>query len=290
MHAYTLKEVAKKINVPPGTIRQWEKDLMGYIEIPRSKQGARIYTDIEIDLLIEIKELQAKKVNKDGIRTWLDHKFNPEVPPVPTEEENTLNVILDPSVPIPVQETSIDRTEQFFEIMDTYKQNFLRELKEEMKNVVRKEMLEEVKKEISKGTLLTVKTVADSIYKSSENTKADIQELTHLVEKNTENTSESMKYLSDSIASVSMETTEEIYNLSKQISGVTRDLDKYVDVTNNEIYSLTEAIALDREYLIEEREQYRHDIRQREEVFQNMLNGFRDAAAAKERKWWKFWS
>jgi DNA-binding transcriptional MerR regulator len=290
MQAYTLKEVAKKINVPPGTVRQWEKDLMGYIEIPRSKQGARIYTDTEINLLVEIKELQAKKINKDGIRAWLDLKFNPEVLPEPAEEENSLNVIIDPIVPVPVQETSMDRTEQFFELMDSYKQNFLREVREEIKSVVRKEMLDEVKKEISKGTLLTVKTVSDSIYKSSENTKADIQELTHLVEKNSEHATESMKYLSDSIASVSMETTEEIYNLSKQLSGVTRDLDKYVDVTNNEIYSLTEAIALDREYLIEEREQYRHEIRQREEAFQSMLNGFRDAAAAKERKWWKFWS
>lgn len=290
MQAYTMKEAAKKINVPQGTIRQWEKELEGLLEIPRSKQGARIYTDAEINILIEIKEFQAKKINKDRIRSWIQTKYKPETLPVPVEEETSLEIISETKPILPIEETSIETTDDFFLAMNTYKQNFLHEVKEEIRSVVRKEVLEEVKKEISKGALLTVKSLSDSIYKSSSNTQEDIQELSNLVKKTADHTTDSMKYLSNSIASVSHETTEEIYNLSIQISETTEDLGKYVDVTNNEIHNLTEALAKDREYFIEEREQYRHEIRQREAAFQSMLTGFRDAAAAKERKWWKFWA
>jgi DNA-binding transcriptional MerR regulator len=290
MQAYTMKEAAKKINVPQGTIRQWEKELEGLLEIPRSKQGARIYTDAEINILIEIKEFQAKKINKDLLRSWFQTKYKPETLPVPVEEETSLEIISETKPILPIEETSIETTDDFFLAMNTYKQNFLHEVKEEIRSVVRKEVLEEVKKEISKGALLTVKSLSDSIYKSSSNTQEDIQELSNLVKKTADHTTDSMKYLSNSIASVSHETTEEIYNLSIQISETAEDLGKYVDVTNNEIHNLTEALAKDREYFIEEREQYRHEIRQREAAFQSMLTGFRDAAAAKERKWWKFWA
>ena len=37
LRAYSIKEVSRKINVPAGTIRQWEKDLNGVLAIPRSK-------------------------------------------------------------------------------------------------------------------------------------------------------------------------------------------------------------------------------------------------------------
>lgn len=285
-----MKEVSKKINVPLGTIRQWEKELEGLLEIPRSKQGARIYTETEINLLIEIKELQSNKSNKGSIRNWYESKCKSNIEPVPDEMETSLEIISETTQPVAVENTSIATADDFFEAMNTYKQNFLQEVKEEIRSVVRKEVLDEVKKEISKGTLLTVKSLSDSIYKSSSNTKDEIEELSNLVKTSAENTVDSMKFLSNSIASVSIDTTEEIYNLSKQLSETTGDLGKYVDITNHEIHSLTEALVKDREYFMEEREQYQEEIKQREAAFQNMLTGFRDAAAAKERKWWKFWA
>ena len=290
MQTYTMKEVSKKINVPLGTIRQWEKELEGLLEIPRSKQGARIYTETEINLLIEIKELQSKKSNKGSIRNWFESKYKPDIDPVPNEMETSLEIISETTQPVKMEDPSLSTAGDFFQAMDTYKQNFLQEVKEEIRSVVRKEVLDEVKKEISKGTLLTVKSLSDSIYKSSSNTKEEIEELSTLVKNSAENTVDSMKYLSNSIASVSIDTTEEIYNLSKQLSETTQDLGKFVDITNHEMHSLTEALVKDREYFMEEREQYRDEIKQREAAFQNMLTGFRDAAPAKERKWWKFWA
>jgi DNA-binding transcriptional MerR regulator len=330
MKTYTLKEVSKKINVSLGILRQWEKDFEDILDIPRSKQGARIYTDIEVDFLLEIKQMAAKKISKVAIREQLTKVSEPvnetiQIDDVPVPElvregqepvnnviptdvpmsesanlyqeldskrlsKTQLEIISDDLTPVPVKNELLPNTEQFFEAMETYKKNFLSEVKDEIRSVVRKEVLDEVKKEITKGTFLTVKSLSDSIYKSSATTKAEIEELSETLEKSSENTAQSLQYLSKSIANVSIETSEEIYTLSKQISETTEELAHYVDVTNTEISTLTETLTKDREFFIEERNQYRNDITQRELAFQQMLTGFRDVAAAKEKKWWKFWA
>jgi DNA-binding transcriptional MerR regulator len=289
LKTYTLKEAAKKINIKPGIVRQWEKDLEEMLEIPRSKQGARIYTDLEIDKLVEIKKMYENKVSKEAIREWMQKKLHPEREvAVQDTTEVSLEVISEPLTPITIQD-AID-AHQFFEAMDTYKQTFLSEVKDEIRNVVRKEVVEEVKKEINKGTYTTVKSISNSIYKSSANTQAEIQDLSKTLEKASELSADSLQYLSNNIANVSIETSQEIYTLSKQLSETSEELSHYVDVTNNEISSLTEAMAKEREFFLEERNQYRHEITQREIAFQQMLNSYRDVAAAKEKKWWKFWS
>jgi DNA-binding transcriptional MerR regulator len=320
MKTYTLKEVAKIINTTPGNIRHWEKDLVDLLEIPRSKQGARIYTDLEIEQLIEIKQLYDKKLNKESIREWMQTKLHPEskevneLPQVSQEVigseevldlsevskdnfENedvlespivSLEVLTDTVKPITIQDAI--EAHQLFEAIDTFKQNLLSEVKDEIRNVVRKEVLEEVKKEIRNGTYTTVKSLSDSIYKSSANTKAEIHELSETLEKTSALSADSLQHLSNNIANVSIETSQEIYTLSKQLSETSEELSHYVDVTNNEISSLAEAMAKEREFLLEERNQYRQEITQREIAFQQMLNSYRDVAATKDKKWWKFWT
>ena len=288
MKTYTLKEVAKKINIKPGVLRQWEKDLDEILDIPRSKQGARIYTDLEIDKLVEIKKMYENKLSKEAIRDLLQKKLHPEIEVVDEKNEVSLEIISEPAPPITIQD-AID-AHLFFEAMDTYKQSFLSEVKDEIRTVVRKEVLDEVKKEINKGTYTTVKSISDSIYKSSANTQAEIQDLSKTLEQASELSADSLQYLSNNIANVSIETSQEIYTLSKQLSETSEELSHYVDVTNNEISSLTEAMSKEREFFLEERNQYRQEITQREIAFQQMLNSYRDVAAAKEKKWWKFWS
>lgn len=291
MRTYTLKEVSKKINVAPGIVRQWEKDYVDFLDISRSKQGARIYTDMEIDQLLEIKQMAEKKFSKDMIRQWLHKRQEPDVEEFHLEPEVSLEIISEEAItPVSVEESSLKNTELFFEAMESYKKTFLNEVKDEIRSVVRKEVLEEVKKEITKGTYYTVKSISDSIYKSTENTKAEIHEVVETLEKSSEVTADSLQYLANNIANVSHETTEEIFSLSKQLSETSEELSQYVDVTNNEISNLSEAISLDREFFIEERNQYRHEVTQREAAFQQMLTSFRDVAAAKDKKWWKFWS
>ena len=300
MKTYTLKETAKKINIAPGIIRQWEKELNELLDIPRSKQGARIYTDTEIDLLLEIKEMFSQKMSKEMIRNDLQKKLVAknmvesegfESSEMGTMAEVTLEVVPAKSTaPLQVNEENTTNTNLFFEAVDAFKLNLINEVKEELRTVVRKEIIEEVKKEISKGTFTTVKTLSDSIYKSTATTKAGIETLSETVGKTSELTADKLQYLSNSIKNVSIETSDEISSLSKQLTDVANNLSHTIDYTTSELAGLTEAISLDREFFVEERQQYLQEISQREAAFQQMLTNFRNVAAAKEKKWWKFWS
>ena len=76
VRAYSINEVSQKLNIPTGTIRQWEKDLNGLLNIPRTQQGARYYTDHEIMTLAKIKEMREQNVSKGMIRTLLAKYLN----------------------------------------------------------------------------------------------------------------------------------------------------------------------------------------------------------------------
>ncbi len=66
VRAYSIKEVSQKLNIPTGTIRQWEKDLSGILDIPRTQQGARYYTGYrEIKTLAKIKEMREQNIQRN---------------------------------------------------------------------------------------------------------------------------------------------------------------------------------------------------------------------------------
>jgi cell division septum initiation protein DivIVA len=200
-----------------------------------------------------------------------------------------LSIVSHEGTPLSDEEIAIKNADEFFVAMDTYKQNFLNEVKEEIRNVLRKEVVEEVKKEIANGTNYTVTSLSESIHQSTASTKAELEVLSDHLEKSAEQTTERLLYLSKSIVNASHETSEEIYTLSKQLSQSTEELAHYVDITNTEIFNLSEAIEIDRLERGKERDHFRHEITQREAAFQDLLTSFRDVAAAKEKKWWKFW-
>jgi DNA-binding transcriptional MerR regulator len=289
MKTFTLKEVSKKINVKPAALKKWEEELEEIIEIPRTKQGARIYSQVEIDLLLDIKQIYENKQTTTMILQSFQTKEKPENIEIVEPPAPALPMISESIPEVTNEEIAIKNADEFFDAMDSYKQTFLSEVKDEIRSVLRKEVVEEVKKEISKGTYYTVKSLSDSIYKSSANTKAEIEELSENLEKTAEQTTERLHYLSKSIANASHETSEEIYTLSKQLSDSTEELAHYVDITNTEILSLSEVIEKDRLDRGIERDQFRHEITQREAAFQDLLTSFRDVAAAREKKWWKFW-
>jgi DNA-binding transcriptional MerR regulator len=289
MRTFTLKEVSKKINVKPATLKKWEKELEEYLDIPRTRQGARIYSQVELDLLLDIKQMYENKLSTEMILQNLQTKDEPVENEISEPPSSSLPIVSETMPEVTNEENAIKNADQFFDAMDTYKQTFLSEVKDEIRSVLRKEVVEEVKKEISKGTFYTVKSISDSIYKSSASTKAEIEELSEHIEKSAEQTTERLHYLSKSIVNASHETSEEIYTLSKQLSESTEELAHYVDITNTEIMSLSEVIEKDREDRGKERDQFRNEITQREAAFQDLLTSFRDVAAAREKKWWKFW-
>jgi DNA-binding transcriptional MerR regulator len=288
LRTYTLKQVSKKIQVSTSTIKQWEKDLFGLLEIPRSKQGTRLYTSVEINQLLEIHQLYKKNLSVHEIRQILEKGPEPQIALFQEETDPAL-VSEEVMIPPPSNEISIRNTEFFFAAMDQYKETFLNEVKNEITKVVKTEIVGEVKKEISKNTLQTMKNISDSIYKSSENTIDEIKELSFTIQKTSHDSNETFKLLERSLSDQSLETAEEFFTLAKQLSQTSDELAHSIDVTNNEISNLAESLEKEREYFLEDRAQFRHEIKQRELAFQSMLVGFRDAAATKEKKWWRFW-
>ena len=81
LRAYSIKEVSQIINIPTGTIRQWEKDLDGLLVVPRTQQGARYYTDNEITILKKVKEMREQHVSKGMIRSLLEKYLHKDSPP-----------------------------------------------------------------------------------------------------------------------------------------------------------------------------------------------------------------
>jgi DNA-binding transcriptional MerR regulator len=298
LRTYTLKETSKIINVPASTIKQWEKDLNGLLTIPRSKQGARIFSEIEIDLLQQIKHWEDNNLGKEDISERLKQQapsdsenddITVEVPFFTIEDavsESTGSEETDSEVSL---ELSQWNQEQFFKAMDQYKKTFLNEVKDEIRSVVRTEVVEEVKKVISKGNVYTVKSLSDSLYKASANMQDEMKELSFTLQKTADLTDKTFIKIDKSITQQSLETSEEFYSISKQLAETSEEISHYIDVTNRELSTLTETLEEQHEYFLEDREKFRHEVTQREIAFQGMLTSFREAAAVKEKKWWKFW-
>lgn len=290
MRTYTLKQVSKMIQVSTSTIKQWEKDLIGLLDIPRSKQGTRLYTNIEINQLLEIHQLYKNNLNLGEIREILQKQLEPSIELFIEDSNNKIPAVSEEEIDSsPSNEISIGNTEHFFAAMDQYKETFLNEVKNEITKVVKTEVVSEVKKEISKSAIQAMKNISDSIYKSSENTIDEIKELSYTIQKTSHDSNETFKSLERNLSNQSLETSEEFYTLAKQLSQTSEEIGHYIDITNSEITILAEALEKDREYYLEDRAQFRHEIKQRELAFQSMLISFRDAAASKEKKWWKFW-
>lgn len=316
---YTLQEVAKQICVPVGTIKRWEKALDELLNVPRTKQGARYYTEVEIAFLQKVKDLrESNSIGK--IKTILlqqanqkQEQFNEEfLPPPPIHEKysetetSAENDDINHSRPIIVHwqktdlEAALERTqseasipltkgqndvikhvenidekyetslitrlsssevetkqetpklEEFFKVMDAYKQSLLDEVKLEIRNGIRKEVIEEVKKEISKGSVQTVKALSNSIYKLSENTKSELQELSNKIYESSENTTENIMTLSHVITATSEHTSETIETLSNQLMTSSESTSETISALSSKIEANSENTKERIDYLTEE--------------------------------------
>ncbi|WNS73574.1 MerR family transcriptional regulator [Bacillus sp. DTU_2020_1000418_1_SI_GHA_SEK_038] len=301
--AYTIKEVSKMINIPPGTLRQWEKDLDGLLVIPRSKQGARFYTNEEIKLLETIKQMRNKNLSKEMIKELLHQHM---------VSESTSESIETSLAPISEEEISsreeIPDISMVYAAMETFRNQLIDDVRAEIRTSIRKEVLEEVKKEISKGSVHIVKSLSDSIYKSNEKTKLEIHELSNHIHNASEHASETLEALSKRVAKASKGTSEQLRSLvhrvtesseaaSEEFKTMIHYISSSAEVTHTEISALIETLNTDREIYLEtitrEREQYWEDVNHREMMFQDLIVSFRKAAAAEEKvekPWWKFWS
>ncbi|WP_409298890.1 MerR family transcriptional regulator [Peribacillus sp. SCS-26] len=300
LKAYSIKDVSKKINVPTGTIRQWEKDLNGLLVIPRSRQGARFYTDTEIMLLAKIKEMREKNLSKDMIRILMTKHM------AGSSETDSESLALKPVDNSPAVQ-SVEQTpapagpnlDELFSSLETYKQNLLSEIKTEIKKQNR-QMLEEVQNGIHESSLRTVQGLSKSISRANERRKTELTEIAESITDASIRHSETVASLSESIAKSSKGTYEQ---LSKRISESSKTASKdykslitsassSLDKAQKDLIKMTRSLQEDQETLVDSfnknMEQFNRNIQEREDVFQDMVTSFREVAAAKNnKKWWK---
>lgn len=283
METYSLKEAAKKLNISPGRIKQWEKDKL--FETPRTQNNARFFSETDLEKLLYLQQLSSSHISiseiQDLLQKWKPIAADPEL-------KTSISVVtqIDP-LPLEPEEPQQSHQETFFEAMDLYKQNFVNE----MKHFIQIELFETMKGEMAQNHLTYVQALSEAMNKSTVDTKESIQELTDAIEKTNKNNANAFKLMEQRIASQTIETSEEFYHMAKELTEKTENLAHYLDLTAKEIYELTEEVEKEREDYVKDREQFRHDIRQREMAFQNMLAEYRETATSKanNRKWWKFW-
>lgn len=218
--AYSIKEVSKKINTPSGTIRQWERDLNGLLTIPRTKQGARYYTDKEIAILEKVKAMRDQNMHKGLIRTLLEKHLNQSSEPASESFERTNEGSIEHALE-PVNDNTLSIQENQIEEMnlrmEAFKQELLREIKNEMM-YNKNEMMDEFKKELVNHSLHTLQGVSKSIQRSNDKRKAEVQVLSETINQVSERTSEGFETISSTISDYSKGTSERFETLSTSIS------------------------------------------------------------------------
>lgn len=299
--AYSIQEVSKLLGIPSGTIRQWEKDLSGLLVIPRTKQGARYYTDVEIKLLEKIQAMRAQNVGKGMIRALLEKHLQSPSEPASESFEMVLS-----STDVAEVEAQNEYSPQMTDI-----QASLQALKEGVIHEVRREMIEqrsilldEIKHELANSSIQTVIDISKSIQRSNDKRKADMQVLTEAIQSNSKYTSETFGTLSETIAKHSKVTSESIEHKIEQMNhAVQLENDQLLSVVSqtvadvkNDVRTVAFSLHEDQQQLresIHELQEFTSHIHQREEGFQDLVSAFREAAAAKttkKRSWWKIWA
>jgi DNA-binding transcriptional MerR regulator len=176
---YTMKEVSRKLKLPTGTLRKWEQDFQAILEVPRSRTGARYYTEQEIEILLQIKQMRNKHLSAATICSLLscnteENENNEPSHPLPTDNET-------PTIQQIIQNDdgkTLDDLKKLMESFDALKDEMIKEVREEIRHEVRQEVLQEVKKEIAASTQTQTMVINESV----SHTTKEIQNLSKSVE------------------------------------------------------------------------------------------------------------
>jgi MerR family transcriptional regulator, light-induced transcriptional regulator len=257
MKSYTLAEFAKTMGVSPKMIKQWEKDFQTYISIPRTKQGARIYTEAEANFFQNIKSLYEKKLKKYEIMNYLKSQDTQiESTHVAQEESSAERMIV-------MNREMMDANSANKDFQDTTP-HVKDELQEEL------EEYDIVKEETSQ--------VTEHLHPLSDLKKSCMQKI------------------SDQNEATTRTLVHSIKQLKEETEHHAQSIQNFQDTNIEMLEELEETLQEEREHdlstLEHERKLYEQKIMERERAFRKLVLSFRESTAAemkKTKKWWKFW-
>ncbi|RBW71048.1 MerR family transcriptional regulator [Bacillus taeanensis] len=177
---YTMKEVSRKLKLPTGTLRKWEQDFQLILEVPRSRTGARYYTEQEVETLLQIKQMRSKHLSISTICSLLNNSSE-ENEKESAESPVPLSVNDAPTIQQIIQNDdgkTLDDLKKLMESFDALKDEMIKEVREEIRQEVRQEVLQEVKKEIASSTQTQTMIINESV----SHTTKEIQNLSKSVE------------------------------------------------------------------------------------------------------------
>lgn len=177
LKAYTIKEVSKQIDVPEGTIRQWEKDFPKVLVIPRDEQNARYFTEFEIETLKHIRAMREKSISKKMINELLIKRAETQTDDLPN--------LVEPSVPVLKQSEAIQTLRDVQKALEAFpeiKKMIVSEVKSDIQNEIKNELTDVVRQEIassleegSNTTSKQIETLSESLNTMEENYSNEIK-------------------------------------------------------------------------------------------------------------------
>jgi DNA-binding transcriptional MerR regulator len=171
MRTYTLREAAKKLGVTARILKQWEKEFAECITIPRTKQGARIYTEELLARFYQIQTWIAEKRHKQDIIRELKQQAQPQ-----TDLETMMLEGESIDVPHPLHHDPQYIAEQLAEHM---KEEIVGALKQETTEVLQQAMTEmkSYMNEIQEHSATTRQTVCDSLAQYAKTLQQETEEI-----------------------------------------------------------------------------------------------------------------
>ncbi|MFT8322833.1 MAG: hypothetical protein ABF649_18335, partial [Bacillus sp. (in: firmicutes)] len=275
--------------------------------IPRHKNGARYYTDKELSLLVEAKQLFADNLPKSKVKERITFLIHPkqeqqtEIPSNSTAVELVEKPLSNPATVEKTLNTEHNNMKMFLSSLETYKQDFLQEVKEEIRNGLRNDLLEPIKQEIRTSQTEAANAISASIQQSNEEIKEDIGDLTTTIHNNENKKNADYEEIRTNIHRLSKLSKAERKTYSKQWTTSTnsskeiKTMIEQLSKSNNEINKSVELLQHNDQYIMEtlqlEREQFHQEIKEREQTFQDLVQSFRKPAGAIEQKkhWWHIW-
>jgi DNA-binding transcriptional MerR regulator len=251
---YSMKEASKLINIPIGTIKQWENELSGLLVIPRTKQGARFCTEKELVLLQQIKETKEQFLHKNEVRKLLEEQLmatnsqekvnafsqlEVQIPEMietshqqahsgeeceAKERQDPAVTTMEPIEVYPIQEQTmiaaeievIQPDERYKQNIELFKQELLTDIKKEIQ-AHQKDLLDELKKELLTQSLQTVQEVSKSIQRSNDKHQGNVQFLTDTIHQVSQKNSEQFTSLTQTLKHASQGTTEQYLSLINEL-------------------------------------------------------------------------
>ncbi|KHF40585.1 MerR family transcriptional regulator [Halalkalibacter okhensis] len=159
---YTIKEVSKNLKIPVGKLREWEDMFSKALYVQRTKTGARLYSEYDLEMLKKIKILKDNNINEEHVNFILNTNIEMEPNELLNEAPQEYEVILS------LQNETIDNIQELTESIAGLKEEFIQEVKDEVKH------------EMNAGhskTKSLIQSYSHTIIDTAESTKEELSRL-----------------------------------------------------------------------------------------------------------------